>query len=209
LRLKAEETSVQTSVKQCPRCMRVFNAYHTYCLFDTTPLIDAAQAKVIASSKSPLIDAAQAKVIASSKSSSMTRLVFLVILTFVGTGVLGFFAINYPQGWPGLARPGEPKEQLSNEPPDESVIVGGMLNGKEASLPKPEYPSRARKLGALGKVTVAVHVDQNGTVTKAYALDGHPLLQTAAVVAAKKTKFSAEKLNNQRLTSGTITYTFK
>ena len=76
-------------------------------------------------------------------------------------------------------------------------------------LPFPEYPAKAKRAGASGKVTVAVQVDKNGTVIKAYALDGHPFLQTAAVAAAKQTKFSAEKLNNQRLTSGTITYIFK
>ncbi|HEX9424685.1 MAG TPA: energy transducer TonB, partial [Pyrinomonadaceae bacterium] len=59
-------------------------------------------------------------------------------------------------------------------------------------------------------VTVAVLVNKQGLVISAWALNGHPLLKGAAVMAARKAKFSPEKLaDHGSKVSGTITYTFK
>jgi len=192
--LKSAGTSIQSLVKHCPRCSRAFSAFHRYCLYDSTLLVDDARPESIAPSKP----------------SRVTKLVVLVlvILALLGTGAAGIGITYFPQWWHGPELTQESKEQISTANRDEAVIVGGELNGKETVLPTPEYPARAKRIGASGKVTVAVDVDKNGTVVRAYALDGHPFLQGVARIAAKKAKFSADKLN-QPLTSGTITYTFK
>ncbi|HQU82625.1 MAG TPA: energy transducer TonB [Pyrinomonadaceae bacterium] len=55
--------------------------------------------------------------------------------------------------------------------------------------PKPEYPKAAKMVGASGKVSVQVVFDEEGNVTEANAVSGHPLLYASSVKVAKETKF--------------------
>ncbi len=88
-------------------------------------------------------------------------------------------------------------------------ISGGVLNGKAISLPKPQYPAIARTARASGQVTVQVTIDENGSVISARAVGGHPLLQAAAVAAARGARFSPTKLSGQPVkVTGVITYNF-
>ncbi|HEX8651113.1 MAG TPA: TonB family protein [Pyrinomonadaceae bacterium] len=88
-------------------------------------------------------------------------------------------------------------------------ISGGVLNGKAISLPKPPYPPVAKAARASGTVTVQVTIDENGNVISARAVSGHPLLQSAAVQAARSAKFSPTKLSGQPVkVTGVITYNF-
>jgi|GEM_PF-2895487 len=88
-------------------------------------------------------------------------------------------------------------------------ISGGVLNGKAISLPKPAYPPVARAAKASGTVVVQVTVDENGNVISAHAVSGHPLLQAAAVAAARAAKFPPTKLSGQPVkVNGVINYTF-
>ena len=89
------------------------------------------------------------------------------------------------------------------------VISGGVLNGKAANLPKPEYPPAARAVRASGTVTVQVLVDVDGKVITASAVGGHPLLQSAAVTAARAARFAPTLLSGQPVkVSGVIVYNF-
>jgi len=88
-------------------------------------------------------------------------------------------------------------------------INGGILNGKAISLPKPAYPPAAAAVNAEGPVIVGVTIDENGQVIFARAVSGHPLLQAAAVEAAKLATFSPTRLNDVPVkVSGVITYNF-
>ena len=88
-------------------------------------------------------------------------------------------------------------------------ITGGVLNGKAISLPLPVYPAIAMQTQATGSVTVQVTIDEDGNVISATAVSGHPLLQAAAVTAAKEAKFSPTKLNGQAVkVRGVLSYTF-
>ena len=88
-------------------------------------------------------------------------------------------------------------------------IMGGVLNGKAISLPRPAYPPAAREVGASGAVTVQVLVDENGVVISATATSGHPLLRANAVEAARAAAFSPTTLNGEPVkVSGVITYNF-
>lgn len=88
-------------------------------------------------------------------------------------------------------------------------ISGGVLNSKAISLPKPAYPAAARASGASGTVTVQVIVDENGEVTLARVVSGHPLLHAAAAQAARRAKFSPTKLSGQPVkVTGLIAYSF-
>ena len=62
---------------------------------------------------------------------------------------------------------------------------------------------------ASGTVTVRVTVDETGSVTSAKAVSGHPLLQAAAVAAARQAKFSPTLLSGKPVkVSGVLTYNF-
>jgi TonB family protein len=104
-----------------------------------------------------------------------------------------------------------------NEPPPppplagniKGPVSGGVLNGKAINLPTPPYPQVAKAVGAKGIVLVQVTLDENGKVTSARAVTGHPLLRAAAEAAARGARFTPTKLSGQAVkVSGTITYNF-
>jgi TonB family protein len=100
-----------------------------------------------------------------------------------------------------------PVQTETKTPPKQ--IIGGVLNGKATSLPKPTYPPAARSVNASGPVTVQVLIDEMGNVIGASAVSGHPLLRAAAVEAAREAKFSPTRLQgNPVKVSGVIVYNF-
>jgi TonB family protein len=92
---------------------------------------------------------------------------------------------------------------------DPNAISGGVLNGKAVSKPQPAYPPIAVAARAQGVVTVQVTVDEEGYVISARAVGGHPLLQQAAVQAARQARFSPTRLSGVPVkVMGVITYNF-
>jgi TonB family protein len=88
-------------------------------------------------------------------------------------------------------------------------ISGGVLNNKAIEKPQPAYPPIAKAARASGTVTVQILVDEEGRVVSANAVSGHPLLQQAAVAAARQARFSPTLLSGQPVkVSGVITYDF-
>jgi TonB family protein len=99
-----------------------------------------------------------------------------------------------------------PKNRTSNSKP----ISGGVLNGKAISLPKPTYPAIAKAAHASGTVVVQVTVDEDGNVTSAKAVSGHPLLQAAATQAARQARFTPTVLAGKPVkVNGVLTYNFE
>ena len=102
-----------------------------------------------------------------------------------------------------------PPPEAPKPTPPRAPISGGVLNGKAINLPKPAYPPIARAARAAGTVVVQVLIDENGNVVSAHAVSGHPLLQGAAVGAARRAKFSPTKLSGQPVkVTGVIQYNF-
>jgi periplasmic protein TonB len=88
-------------------------------------------------------------------------------------------------------------------------VSGGVLNGKAISKPVPAYPPIAKAARAQGTVVVEIVVGESGDVISANAVSGHPLLQQAAMAAARQAKFSPTRLSGQPVqVSGTLTYNF-
>jgi protein TonB len=105
--------------------------------------------------------------------------------------------------------PPPPPPAPKPEPPKKTVVSGGVLNGKAISKPQPAYPPIAKAARAQGTVTVQILVDESGRVVSASAVGGHPLLQQAAVAAARQARFSPTLLSGQPVkVSGVITYNF-
>jgi len=108
------------------------------------------------------------------------------------------------------------KVVINDEPPPpppkptpHAPISGGVLNGKAVHLVTPPYPAIARSAHASGAVQVQVLIDENGNVISARAMSGHPLLQAAAVAAARSSKFTPTKLSGQPVkVNGVIIYNF-
>ena len=95
------------------------------------------------------------------------------------------------------------------KPTPHAPISGGVLNGKAVRLVTPPYPAIARSAHASGAVQVQVLIDENGNVISAHAVSGHPLLQAAAVSAARASKFTPTKLSGQPVkVNGVIIYNF-
>jgi len=121
-------------------------------------------------------------------------------------------------GTGGLATTGGTAETGGDAPPPPpkptpkpvpKTISQGVLNGKAVSLPKPNYPPAAKAVRAGGSVSVQVLIDEEGRVVSASAVSGHPLLQQAAVAAARGARFSPTLLSGQAVkVSGVITYNF-
>jgi TonB family protein len=91
----------------------------------------------------------------------------------------------------------------------ERPLSGGVLNGKAKTLVTPPYPAAAKAVRASGSVTVQVLIDESGRVVIAEPIAGHPLLRSAARVAACASEFSPTRLEDRPVkVSGVITYNF-
>jgi len=95
------------------------------------------------------------------------------------------------------------------EPNEKEKVEGGVLNGKALTLPHPAYPPLARAAHVSGTVTVQVLIDEQGNVSAAHAVDGHPLLQSVCVAAAREARFSPTLLEGEPVrVTGVIKYNF-
>lgn len=101
--------------------------------------------------------------------------------------------------------------QTGNPPPPQKItkITMGVINERATSLPKPAYPAAAKAAKASGSVNVEITYDENGNVISAKAVSGHPLLQAAAVEAARLAKFKPTLVSGQPVkVSGVLVYNF-
>jgi TonB family protein len=182
--------------RRCPKCSRVYSDSRTFCRYDSTPLV----------SESDSFNAALKPEAAKQSALFWT----LITITLVVSGGLGYLLNSYISREPSVPTPTRVESKQPSNADQDQPVVEGSLSGKETTLMKPEYPARAKTEGVSGKVTVAVLVNKQGLVVSARALTGQPLLRVAAVAAARKAKFSPEKLAGERSKiSGTITYNFK
>jgi len=83
------------------------------------------------------------------------------------------------------------------------------VKGQALELPQPAYPPLAARAHVSGEVRVQVIVDLDGKVIAASAISGHPLLQAAAVKAAKGAVFTPMKFEGKPVKIvGVISYNF-
>ena len=87
--------------------------------------------------------------------------------------------------------------------------IRGSIKRKAVFLPKPSYPREALEAGADGLVKVEVSIDAEGSVVKAKAVSGNPLLFATAEETALRSKFrKSETGDPNAVETGTLTYNF-
>ena len=176
--------------KRCPKCNAVYGSeLLAYCAIDATPLVDANQ---------PVFTSPP-------ETAGLPLFWLLVVLSFIGAAGVTYFMI--PEPWSERNAPTATSPTQAQSIPD-APAVGGGLSGKQLEVPAAEYPASARGEHVFGMVTVRVTVNKKGKVIAVKVLDGDWRLRKAAIAAALKATFSAEKLMEQR-TVGTIAYTFR
>ena len=88
--------------------------------------------------------------------------------------------------------------------PSKKVSGGGLVTKMKAA-----YPPIAVAARASGKVLVRIVINEEGKVIAAQSISGHPLLQAAAVRAAKESTFNPYLLDGAPTkVVGTLTYKF-
>jgi hypothetical protein len=175
--------------KRCPQCNAVYDSPLVgYCAYHVVPLID--------------IDA---QVITQPPPRGMTPLLWiLVLVTFVGAGLLAYVSIA-----PFYKK--QDTQAASLPPPPPTIpgkgipVVSGDLSGKALIIPDVFAPS---KLTEPVTVVVRIKVDKKGHVYSAQAIGGDDKLREAVVQSARKAEFSTDDLG-PRGSQGTITYMFK
>jgi protein TonB len=139
------------------------------------------------------------------------------VVTMIGEGNSNAAAPMAPGAGTGNIIAGPTKVDVAEAPPPpppkptppKAPISGGVLNGKAVRLVQPPYPAIARSARASGQVRVQIVIDENGNVISATPVSGHPLLQGAAVSAARSSKFTPTKLSGMPVkVSGVIIYNF-
>lgn len=90
-----------------------------------------------------------------------------------------------------------------------SKVSEGVLQGGAINKVTPVYPQIARTAHVYGTVQVVVTISEEGRVTEAYAANGHPLLKTAAIEAARRWTFKPTLLSNVPVkVQGVLTFNF-
>jgi TonB family protein len=88
-------------------------------------------------------------------------------------------------------------------------VPGGGLQGSATKRVQPTYPAVAKAAKAQGPVQVQITVDENGSVTTAEAIEGHPLLRDAALEAARQWQFKPTDLGGKPAkVQGILTFNF-
>jgi len=121
----------------------------------------------------------------------------------------GFSCVGYESGNDAILKELEAiRKQFA--PAEPRPQVDKILNGYAVSLPKPEYPVRAREQHLSGKVVVEVEIDEQGKVISARDVcGGIPYLGEAAVKAALKARFAPTTVSGVPVkTKGVLQFSF-
>ncbi len=107
-----------------------------------------------------------------------------------------------------------PLDDTPPPPPeeDEPIVEFYALSDKPEVLRKvePQYPELARKAGIEGMVVVKVLISTKGDVEKVEVVKSHPMLDDAAIAAARQFKFKPGKQRDRFVKVWmTIPFTFK
>lgn len=87
--------------------------------------------------------------------------------------------------------------------------MAGLLVGKIANLPRPEYSAQARQAGISGSVLFKVALDETGKVIAVKPLCGHPLLVKGAETSVRQAQYKPTIVAGQKVkVTGIVIYNF-
>lgn len=102
--------------------------------------------------------------------------------------------------------------EISSLPPSARPITvsDGVILGMAIRKVQPVYPLEAQAKGITGEIKIRVNIDQDGNVGEAIALNGHPLLQTAALAAVNQWRWRPTMIDTDRpiYVQGILTFHF-
>lgn len=186
--LELSPTTSSSAQKKCPQCNTVYNSdLVAYCAYHVVPLVDIDTPVEI-----PKDD-----------NRKTLLLWLLIVLTFLSAALLGF-ALFSP--WDSLTNNVVAPSSISPSTPAWKGIpvANGQLKAVVVDLPVAETDFHTAKEETI---VVRVKIDGSGYVASVDSRLGNDELRRAAMVAARKATFSAEKLRGKE-TAGTISYTF-
>jgi protein TonB len=104
----------------------------------------------------------------------------------------------------------EPPPPPTPPPAGPPAIIGTTLVRMEPiHKVKPQYPPKARAAGIRGYVMMEARIDKNGTITSLKVLEGHPLLNEAALEAVRQWRYRPTIIYGQTIEAiTTITVNF-
>ncbi len=103
----------------------------------------------------------------------------------------------------------QPQTATTETPTNNTIVRGGVLNGRLINRPSLKYPKAARKARITGIVSVQIIIDEQGNVISAKAISGPEELRSAAEEAAKQARFSPTRLGGAPVkVSGSISFNF-
>jgi TonB family protein len=101
-----------------------------------------------------------------------------------------------------------PSSSATPNPDPDAPVVSNELMSAAINVPAPDYPTRAKRAGTGGAITVTIRVNRAGKVISWRSSAGDSQLRAAAIKAVRKATFSREKLPGNGDVVGTITYNF-
>jgi len=105
------------------------------------------------------------------------------------------------------ARPSATAE--ATNAPKKITVSGGVLQGSALKKPQPAYPAVAKAAKASGAVQVQISISEEGKVTDASVVSGHPLLRDASLDAARQWEFKPVELSGTPVkVQGVLTFNF-
>jgi protein TonB len=112
-----------------------------------------------------------------------------------GVGVDGGVDGGVPDGVVGAIVAGLPP--AAPPPPERVVRISSLQAPRLVRKVAPIYPDLALRAGVSGAVVVEAEVDTRGRVTAARVMDGHRLLEAAAVEAVQQWRYQPLLLNGE------------
>ena len=98
----------------------------------------------------------------------------------------------------------------ANAKNSKKVNVSEVTQGKALKKIQPSYPPIAKAANASGPVKVQLLISETGEVLDAHAVSGHPLLQDAAVQAARGWVFEPTEIGGRAVrVRGILTFNFE
>lgn len=102
---------------------------------------------------------------------------------------------------------GSSRSAIGSQPP--TPKAASLISADDQpEVPKAIYPEEAKRAGVSGTVSVKVTLDPQGRVVDARPITGHPMLQAAAVEAARNSRFLPASAQTQLRRSAIINFTF-